>query len=66
MLLGCVSRSTGSSMSSFRRADEVRDRYLADQGVRTLRFHARDVLTNLSGVVQAISVALQTPPSAFG
>ena len=48
------------------KSDFTRDRFLADQGVRTLRFSSREVLWNLTGVVQAISFALLTPPSACG
>ncbi|HEY4070379.1 MAG TPA: DUF559 domain-containing protein [Sphingomicrobium sp.] len=43
--------------------DAARDRWLARQGVRTLRVSAQDVLRNLDGVVQYI-VAEARPPSA--
>jgi very-short-patch-repair endonuclease len=54
------------------RHDEIRDRWLAARGVRTLRIPARDVVGNLDGVIQFIaaeanapSVALRaTPPPA--
>ncbi|QDZ07329.1 DUF559 domain-containing protein [Sphingomonas panacisoli] len=40
--------------------DELRDRWLAAQGVRVLRYPATDVLSNLDGVVrQIIIVALE-------
>jgi very-short-patch-repair endonuclease len=49
------------------RHDRIRDRYLADQGIRVLRFSDYDVLTNWTGVLEAISEAL-TPasPTAVG
>jgi very-short-patch-repair endonuclease len=34
--------------------DAIRDAWLATQGVRVLRYPAREVLTNLDGVVQQI------------
>ena len=50
-----------------RRHDEIRGRYLADQGIRALRFSDYDVLTNWTGVLEAILEAL-TPasPTAVG
>jgi very-short-patch-repair endonuclease len=36
--------------------DERRDRWLSEQGILTLRVHARDVMGNLEGVVQAIVI----------
>jgi very-short-patch-repair endonuclease len=44
------------------RHDAIRDRYLADQGIRVLRFSDYDVLTNWTGVLEAILEAL-TPAS---
>jgi very-short-patch-repair endonuclease len=53
--------------------DEARDRWLARQGVRTLRIAVGDVIENLEGVVQYIvgeakapSVALRAPPPPMG
>ena len=37
--------------------DQRRDRWMADQGILTLRVQARDVTGNLEGVVQAIVMA---------
>jgi very-short-patch-repair endonuclease len=39
------------------RHDERRDRWMADQGILTLRVQARDVMSNLEGVVQAIRMS---------
>jgi very-short-patch-repair endonuclease len=39
--------------------DEVRDRYLREQGYRVLRFWNNDVLTNIEGVAMVIETALQ-------
>jgi very-short-patch-repair endonuclease len=40
--------------------DAIRDEWLASQGVRVLRYPARDVLTNLEGVVrQIIAIAIE-------
>jgi very-short-patch-repair endonuclease len=36
--------------------DEVRDEWLANQGYRTLRIPARDVLGNLDGVVRMLAI----------
>ena len=41
--------------------DERRDRWLASQGVRTLRVSAQDVLRNLEGVLQYIVVEARAP-----
>jgi very-short-patch-repair endonuclease len=41
--------------------DERRDRWLASQGLRTLRIAARDVLHNLEGVVRFIVAEAQAP-----
>ena len=41
--------------------DSRRDRWLADQGVRTLRIPAREVLRNLEGAVQFIAAEVQAP-----
>ena len=38
--------------------DEVRDKWLITQGVRTIRIPASDVLQNLAGVLQFIAAAL--------
>ena len=51
--------------------DEVRDRWLAEQGVKTVRVLARDVLRDLDAVVtyivaQAPSDVLRTPPPPVG
>ena len=43
------------------RHDERRDRWLASQGVRTLRISARDVLRNLEGVLRYIVAEARTP-----
>ena len=45
--------------------DGRRDRWLASQGVRTLRIAARDVLRNLDGVVQYIVAEAQAPSDAL-
>ena len=39
--------------------DPIRDKWLSEQGVKTLRIPAIDVLKNLDGVLQAVSVALR-------
>ncbi len=44
------------------RHDTIRDAVLAQEGFRTLRFAASDVLGNLDGVVTAIRLALDAPP----
>ena len=53
--------------------DIQRDAWLAEQGVRTLRVAARDIMENLEGVVtyivdaaQAPSAALRAPPPPKG
>jgi very-short-patch-repair endonuclease len=45
--------------------DERRDRWLLEQGVRTLRIAARDVLTNLEGVIQFVVTEAQAPSAAL-
>jgi very-short-patch-repair endonuclease len=45
--------------------DERRDRWLAAQGVRTLRVSARDVLRNLEGIVAYIVAEARTPSDAL-
>jgi very-short-patch-repair endonuclease len=37
--------------------DETRDEWLADQGFRTLRIAARDVLENLEGVMKMVTLS---------
>ena len=44
------------------RGDEERDRWLASQGFRVLRFWNNDVLGNLRGVLEVIVEAQQTRP----
>jgi very-short-patch-repair endonuclease len=41
------------------RSDEERDRWLASQGFRVLRFWNNDVLGNMRGVLEIIVDALQ-------
>ena len=43
--------------------DRIRDAVLAREGFRTVRIQNKDVLGNLSGVLEYIREALQTPPS---
>jgi very-short-patch-repair endonuclease len=49
------------------RRDARRDRFLADNGYRVLRFSTHDVMTNRSGVLEAIADAVlgasPSPPS---
>jgi very-short-patch-repair endonuclease len=48
--------------------DEKRDAYFLSHGIRTLRIPARDILSNMDGVIQYILVAADAagpPPSAF-
>jgi very-short-patch-repair endonuclease len=45
--------------------DAARDRWLARQGVRTLRVSARDVLRNLNGVVQYVVTEALAPSGAL-
>ncbi|HWC56338.1 MAG TPA: DUF559 domain-containing protein [Sphingomicrobium sp.] len=45
--------------------DDRRDRWLASQGVRTLRIAANDVLCNLEGVIQFIIAEARTPSDAL-
>jgi len=44
------------------RRDERRDRYLADQGFRTVRIWNNDLFTNEEGVAELILSALRSPP----
>jgi len=51
--------------------DEIRDKFLNDQGLRVLRFSNMDILKNLDGVIQAIATGVivinpPTPPSPKG
>lgn len=39
--------------------DEVRDRYLAEQGYRVMRFWNNDVLSNIDGVLLVLDEALR-------
>jgi very-short-patch-repair endonuclease len=39
--------------------DEVRDRYLREQGYRVLRFWNNDILSNIEGVATVIDAALR-------
>jgi very-short-patch-repair endonuclease len=41
--------------------DEVRDRWLTSQGVKTVRIPAREVVENLDGVVSYISELVRAP-----
>ena len=45
--------------------DAARDRWLAAQGVRTLRVTAQDVLRNLNGVVDYIVAEARAPSGAL-
>ena len=51
----------GQSHDFTGRQDEVRDAWLAGQGIRTLRVPARDVRDNLEGVLSLIGSALRAP-----
>lgn len=52
----------GSSHDLTTAHDEARDRYLARWGIQTLRVPAREVLTNLQGVVDLVAeTALARP-----
>jgi very-short-patch-repair endonuclease len=43
--------------------DAVRDKWLVSRNYRVMRFWNNDVLTNMSGVLEAIATALaETPP----
>jgi very-short-patch-repair endonuclease len=44
------------------RRDEVRDRYLRQQGYRVMRFWNNDVLSNIEGVLSAIDEGLRDIP----
>jgi very-short-patch-repair endonuclease len=52
----------GGQHATLRPADARRDRWLAAQGFRLLRFWNNDVLDNLDGVLQTIAVALAGQP----
>ncbi|MGE5562194.1 MAG: endonuclease domain-containing protein [Bacillota bacterium] len=54
----------GQSHDFIAEHDERRDRWLALQGVRTVRVSARDVLRNLDGVVQYIVAEARAPSVA--
>jgi very-short-patch-repair endonuclease len=43
--------------------DEARTAFLSGRGLRVLRFTNSEVLTNLEGVLEIISVAVESPPS---
>ena len=43
--------------------DAKRDRYLANEGYRVLRFSNDDVAERLEGIVEIIALALASPPS---
>ena len=45
--------------------DEVRDRYLREQGYRVLRFWNNDVLSNLDGVLEVIAAEFGETRTAF-
>ena len=52
--------------ASRQRNDAVRDAWFRSQGYKVLRFTNHDVLSNLTGVVEAVRIAAQnqdTPPS---
>jgi very-short-patch-repair endonuclease len=42
------------------RHDEVRDRWLREQGLRVFRFEAQDVMKDLNSVVTAITIACRS------
>ena len=46
--------------------DEVRDRYLAEEGFRVLRFWNNDVLSNIDGVLTVIDEELRQSHKASG
>ncbi len=46
--------------------DEIRDRYLTEQGYRVLRFWNNDVLSNIDGVLTEIQHALASTPTPDG
>jgi very-short-patch-repair endonuclease len=52
----------GSSHDFTTAHDEARDRYLSRWGILTLRVPAREVLTNLQGVVELITETVSTRP----
>ena len=45
--------------------DRIRDRFISNPGIRVLKFSDRDILTNISGVIDVILGYLynQNPPS---
>jgi very-short-patch-repair endonuclease len=43
-------------------ADEYRDRWLTETGIRTMRISARDVLKNLDGMLQLILLECRARP----
>jgi very-short-patch-repair endonuclease len=47
------------------RSDNARDTFLQSQGFRVLRFWNSDVDQNLTGVVESIVIALNTPTPAL-
>ncbi|HEU0310955.1 MAG TPA: DUF559 domain-containing protein [Sphingomicrobium sp.] len=52
----------GSSHELTAAHDEVRDRYLANRGIHTLRVPASEVLMNLQGVVDLVVEAASARP----
>src|SRR6476661_1139792 len=60
----CIEIDGQSHDFGFRR-DELRDRWLASQGVRTLRISATDVLRNLEGVVRYIVEEARAPSATL-
>ena len=42
--------------------DSVRDAWLANRGLRVLRFWNNDVMSNIDGVLSAVMAALDSPP----
>jgi very-short-patch-repair endonuclease len=55
----------GASHEFTVRRDGARDRWLAEQGVRTVRIAASEVMSNLEGVVQYIVAEANTPSVAL-
>jgi very-short-patch-repair endonuclease len=52
----------GHSYFSKQEHDQLRDHFLAEQGIRVLRFYNCDVRENLDGVLEAIWTALEEQP----
>ena len=52
----------GESHDTSQDADAARDRYIATQGIRILRFTNADVFDNLEGVLITIEQALRSGP----